>query len=69
MSNDQAPSAIVDPHGKPARQAREPVRCPRCRVDCPTGDPTKRVRSGGFGGDVHDCCVACGYDFAGELTV
>jgi hypothetical protein len=69
MTDDPKPPAILDGSGKPARQAVGPVTCPRCGVECPKGDPTKRTRSGGFGGDVHDVCVQCGYEFRGELTL
>jgi hypothetical protein len=65
----EPPPAILDGSGKPARQSVGPVRCPRCHVESPTGDPKKRVRSGGFGADVHDVCLNCGYEFEGELTV
>jgi hypothetical protein len=60
---------IVDPQGRPARDATSPVKCPRCAVPCPPGDVTKRTRSAGFGPDVHDVCLNCGHDFVGELTV
>lgn len=68
---EQTP-VIVDPSGRPARQASRPVidtRCPRCRIECPPGDEKKRVPSGGFGSAIHDVCVTCGYDFEGERTV
>jgi hypothetical protein len=58
---------LLDPQGRPARAAI--VTCPQCGVACPKGDATKRTRSSGFGGDVHDVCVNCGHDFHGELTV
>ena len=69
MTDDQKPPVLLDGSGRPARKAIEVVRCPRCQVQCPPGDTTRRVRSGGFGADVHDVCVACGYDWIGELTV
>lgn len=64
MSDD--PTLIVDPHGRPARQAID-TSCPGCGRACPPGDEQARVRSGGFG-VVHDCCRQCGHDFE-ELTV
>jgi hypothetical protein len=64
-----APPTILDGRGKPARASVETPRCPRCRVESPKGDESKRVRSGGFGDDVHDVCLKCGYEFLGELTV
>jgi len=57
---------LVDAQGRPTRA--EIPRCPRCHREAPKGDPTTRTRSAGFGGDVHDVCVYCGYDFE-ELTV
>jgi hypothetical protein len=60
-------TTIVDPHVKPARKVLD-ARCPRCGVECPEGDKTKRVPSGGFGGGVHDVCRRCGHEFEG-LTV
>lgn len=63
------PPAILNASGTPARTAVGPVRCPQCGRECPTEDPTTRVRSGGFGTDVHDVCLHCGYDWVGELTV
>lgn len=68
MTPDETTAApkILDPSGKPVRQAID-TACPGCRRPCPAGDETTRVRSGGFGA-VHDCCRACGYDFE-ELTV
>lgn len=67
MVDDPRKSSIVDAHGRPARTVID-ARCPRCQVDCPKGDATKRVRSGGFGPHVHDVCIRCGYEFE-ELTV
>lgn len=68
MTADEKRAPIVDPQGRPARrEATEPL-CPRCLQASPKGDATKRTRSSGFGGDVHDVCVQCGYDFD-ELTV
>lgn len=69
MNDETKSPTILDGSGQPARKAMEILRCPRCKVECPTGDTTRRVRSGGFGTTVHDVCVACGYDFEGELTV
>lgn len=64
--DDEKPrSRIVDAHGRRPEKSIE--RCPRCHVECPKGDTVRRVRSGGFG-QVHDCCVACGYEFE-ESTV
>jgi len=52
---------ILDPSGKPARQASDQT-CPGCFAICPEGDETARVRSGGFG-VCHDVCVRCGYEW------
>ena len=64
---EAAKKTIVDAQGRPAKA--EIPRCPRCNMESPKGDPTKRTRSSGFGGDVHDVCLNCGWDFEGELTV
>jgi uncharacterized protein (DUF983 family) len=56
MTESKTP-VIVDPQGKPARQAID-TACPQCGAG-----PAKRVLSGGFGA-VHDVCGVCGHDFA-----
>ena len=58
-------TGIVDPSGKPARQADD--ICPGCNKPCPRGDVRARQLSGGFG-QVHDVCRRCGHDFD-ELTI
>jgi len=67
MTDETKKPGLVDAHGRPAK-AHVPT-CPRCGVESPKGDVTKRTRSSGFGGDIHDVCMNCGYDFEGELTV
>jgi hypothetical protein len=44
-------SAIVDAHGKPARQKKD-ERCPSCGAG-----PEKRVASSGFGRTPHPICT------------
>lgn len=64
---------ILDPHGNPivSDAAPEPVvvdACPQCKAECPEGDTKTRRRSGGFGRNVRDVCVNCGFTFE-VLTV
>lgn len=54
--SDQPPNVIVDPSGKPARQAVD-TACPKCGAG-----PDKRVASCGFG-TPSTLCSRCGYDF------
>jgi len=54
---------IVDPQGKPARQAKaQDDRCPQCGAG-----REKRVASGGFGQPPHPICAGCGYEWHGEV--
>lgn len=62
-------AALVDGHGRRARQRPSEVRCPGCGQVCPPGDRTKRGPSGGFGREVWDTCQSCGHVFRGERTV
>ena len=54
--NQQQDRQIVDPSGKPARQALD-TACPKCGAG-----PDKRVASCGFG-TPSTLCSSCGYDF------
>lgn len=50
---------ILGPDGKPVpRPAPRGDRCPQCNAG-----PEHRVKSGGFGAEVHDVCCKCGYEF------
>jgi len=55
---------LVDRFGAPVRVTPETAQ--PCACGAP---PSRRVRSAGFGPDVHDVCGACGHEFVGEHTV
>lgn len=57
-----ASSPIVDPSGRPAREAlKKSKNCPRCGAG-----PEKRIASGGFGKEPHPICP-CGHEWLDEV--